>query len=299
MKINLTTVSKCQLNCRFCMQSQGLEYTEQTFTFDRFKEVVDKAIDIGFDEFDLTPNMGDIFDAHDVYYRLKYLNTTKKVKKYSFATHLLGTGPECMRHILDSDKIWVDISIYGWNREVYINQTGEDRFDDFLENFKDFVCLANLHPHSKPMRNINLYMRSGVTFDDFPESETRRWLEEAISLGAMVENDEVGDLNWGGKINQGKSNPPKKGVCVHLIIHNGVYPDGDMTMCCCWDTNKELVFANIDEGDIFNDRYWQYITSHLSGNYRGICENCNDFYAASPEDLDEYPHLKNLKRLIK
>ena len=94
MKINLTKLDRCKLNCHFCMQSQGIPYETQTFTTERFKEVVDKATGHGFTEIDLTPHVGDIFDDPDAVERLRYLKMHPKVEKYSFATHLLEGGAD-------------------------------------------------------------------------------------------------------------------------------------------------------------------------------------------------------------
>lgn len=287
------------------MQSQGIPYETQTFTTERFKEVVNKATEHGFTEIDLTPHVGDIFDDHDAVERLEFLRKHPKVKKYSFATHLLSPDIEGLCHIVHGslggdDKLWVDVSVYGWDRKSYMEQTGVDRFNDFLENFRQLVFSGFVMSNPRPLDSVNLYMRAGTTFEDFPESEIKNYMKDAIQLGAKVENDEVSNLNWGGKIEQGKiPEDDRKGLCVHLIIHNGVFPDGDMTMCCCWDTFKELQFANIDDKDIFNEQYWKFVTAHLAGNYPDICAKCNDFYLASPDDLDDYPHLEKIKRLLK
>lgn len=305
MKINLTKLDRCKLNCHFCMQSQGIPYETQTFSTERFKEVVDKAVAHGFTEIDLTPHVGDIFDDPDAVERLRYLKMHPKVEKYSFATHLLSPDIEGLVHIVHGslsgdDKLWVDVSVYGWDKESYMEQTGVDRWSDFLEKFERLVSSGMLMSNPASLSSVNLYMRAGVTFEDFPESEIKDYMRDAIRLGATVENDEVKNLNWGGKIDQGKKpEEHRKGLCVHLVIHNGVFPDGDMTMCCCWDTFKELQFANIDDLEIFNEQYWKFITAHLAGNYPDICAKCNDFYLASPDDLDGYPHLEKIKRLLK
>jgi hypothetical protein len=286
------------------MQSQGIPYETQTFTTERFKSVVNKATEHGFTEIDLTPHVGDIFDDDDAVERLEFLRKHPKVEKYSFATHLLSPDHEGLVHIVHGslrgdDRLWVDISVYGWDSESYKAQTGVDRFKDFLENFRQLVWSGMVMSNPYPLSSVNLYMRAGHTFEDFPESEIKNYMRDAIKLGASVENDEVSNLNWGGKIDQGKEpEEHRKGLCVHLVIHNGVFPDGDMTMCCCWDTFKELQFANIDDLDIFNSRYWRFITSHLAGNYPDICKNCNDFYLASSDDLEPYKHLHPIKRLL-
>lgn len=305
MKINLTKLDRCKLNCHFCLRSQGIPYDVQTFTLDRFKEVVERATEHGFTHFDLTPHVGDVFDDPDALKRLKFLRDHKKVEQYSFATHLLSVDIDDLCHIVHGsiggqgkDKLWVDISVYGWDRKSYTNQTGVDRFCDFLNNFRQLVQSSILMSNPFPLSCVNLYMRAGVTFDDFPESELKNYMIDAIRLGASVENDEVSNLNWGGKIDQGREVYHHKGLCVHLVIHNGVFSDGDMTMCCCWDTFKELKFAHIDDDEIFNEQYWKFIVSHLSGNYPDICRKCNDFYAASPDDLNGYTHLEKIKRLL-
>ena len=300
MKINLTKIDNCQLNCHFCMQSQNIPYEKQTFTIERFKDVIEKAISQGYDEIDLRPNMGDIFDDHDITERLDWLYDHPKIKLYSFATHLLGLSSVDMWHVVDAgNKLWMDVSIYGWDKESYKTQTNVDRFDDWLLNFKQLITIAKSSVWANPLCSVNLYMRAGYTYDDFPESELKGLMEEAVRMGAMIENDEVSNLNWGGKIAQGKESYNKKGICVHLVIHNGIYPDGDMTMCACWDTHKDMVFANIDtDENVFTKQYWKYITSHLSGKYFGMCENCNDFSAASPEDFDGYPHMEKVKRFL-
>lgn len=283
------------------MQSQNIPYEKQTFTIERFKDVVEKSIIQGYDEIDLTPNMGDVFDDHDITERLEWLQNHQKIKQYSFATHLLSIKDiDIFKLIRAGKKLWMDVSVYGWDKESYQSQTQVDRFDDWMERFEMLVGMAKFDSSSQtPLECINLYMRAGYKYDDFPESKLKGLMKKAVELGAMIENDEVSNLNWGGKINQGKEDYNKSGVCVHLVIHNGIYPDGDMTMCACWDTHKDMIFANIDtDENVFTDQYWRYITSHLAGKYYGMCENCNDFSTASPEDFDGYPHMEKVKRLL-
>ena len=92
--IDIITTNHCQLQCKFCLNSKLKgNFPVDVMTYDQFVDVVDRCIDYGFDKFDLTPNVGDIFLDKDIMNKLIYLENNQYVKRYEFVTNFLAVTP--------------------------------------------------------------------------------------------------------------------------------------------------------------------------------------------------------------
>ena len=59
----METTSRCNLKCKFCAyEKRDLEsYPHETMSLDKFKDVVNQSLRLGYTNIGLTPATGDIF----------------------------------------------------------------------------------------------------------------------------------------------------------------------------------------------------------------------------------------------
>ena len=284
----------CQLKCNFCLSGNGYKIKREVFELDKFKSLVDTLILNDFKQVDLTPTVGDIFLDINIYDKMKYLNEVGLY--FEYVTNILAIADNKIYDVCSYKESEFAISIYGWDDTSYKNITNTDNFNLFLEKLMLINDIS--YPDSS---NIRLYMRC-CDIKDMPSGIVKQTLISLISKGATVEDAELTNKNWGGRLDYGpKQN--KKGLCNRFLYENGIYPNGDITLCNCWDWDREFIIGNIYDtelSDIYNlnknEKLHTLIKSHILGQYCGICKNCNDFYETT--DVSQYDFIKKYKRII-
>ena len=233
--INIITTNHCQLRCNFCLNSKlDANFPIESLSYDTFVKTIDKLITFGFNTFDLTPNIGDIFLDKDIYNKLTYFENHERVKHYEFVSNFLALDEIGIKQIHCTQKCECAISIYGFDEKSYQETTGVNCFRKFHQNFKKLYGLCK---ETKNSDAFMFYMRYSA-LEDFPDSEIKEMLIKMLEWGAELENAELVNRNWGGLMLDNKCK--KIGICSRLLKENGVYPNGDITACNCWDWNKEL-----------------------------------------------------------
>ncbi len=283
--INIITTNHCQLRCKFCLNTKlNNNFPKEVHSYEGFVETIDKCIEYGFNRFDLTPNIGDIFLDPDIMKKIEYLENNKNVERYEFVTNFLAIKKEDIEKLFHTNKCECAISIYGPNKDAYKEITGIIAFNRFLKNF---VLLRDM---SKKFDNFDIfmfYMRYSK-LEDFPESSIKECITDMLSKGAILENAETTNRNWGGMMldNVGE----KKGICSRLLSENGIYSNGDITACNCWDWNKELIIGNMNEQSLeeiysMSSIYGNLLADQFKNIYAGPCITCDDFNGVRDYDL--------------
>ncbi len=285
----------CQLKCHFCLSGNGYTIPRHIFSLEKFKNIVDLLIEQDFKQVDLTPTVGDIFLDENIYEKLAYLNETGLY--FEYVTNGLALKEEKMCDVLSYKNSEFALSIYGWNETSYKETTNTDLFDKFLEQLTLIDTFA--YPDAS---NIRLYMRC-CDIKDIPDGIVKHYLYSLIGRGATVEDAELTNKNWGGLLEGQGPIQSNSGLCNRFLFENGIYPNGDITLCNCWDWNRDLIIGNVYE-DCFEDIYdldknkklHDIIKTHITSSYIGICENCNDFYKA--DTVGVYEFLKRYDKIL-
>jgi len=299
MIINLTQFLRCQLKCKFCLNSYIHNRPDsEVFSLDQFKKVVEMCVKFGFTRFDLTPNLGDFLLDKNHIEKLKFLEQVPEIEWYGFVTNFLNSSKELLEHIQNMKTGFVEPSVYGYNRKQYEENTGRDYFNLFFKKLTDlnkYIIDKNINP-----ARIRYYLRCDTDIDSL--------LYKRISFivqnyGAQMENHEFINRNWAGQIpKQCKIDVVKKGICAHAIVDNGIFTNGDVTLCNCWDTYKTLIIGNIYKQsleEIYSEDsiFGQYMKEQMVGIYRGICNNCDDLTLVSPNQI-EHSWMNRYKKII-
>lgn len=274
--ISVLSIIPCQLGCFFCISGNDFKVPHQVWQVDKFKELIDMLMDHGFDNIDLTPVVGDIFQDPGIYEKLNYL--AQKNLFYEVVSNILSLKKDKVADVLNYKNMELAISIYGWDHKSYLKSTRMPKFDLFMKKLK----LIQAHPGK--LCNVRLYLRNG-DWKEIPNSELKSILEDIFDRGATIEDAELTNKNWGGHLSHLGPKLEKKGLCNRFIFENGIYPNGDITLCNCWDWDKFFIIGNIYEQSLdeiynldTNEKLHNFIKKHVISQYEGPCVTCNDFY---------------------
>ena len=283
--IDIITTNHCQLQCKFCLNSKLKgNFPVDVMTYDQFVDVVDRCIDYGFDKFDLTPNVGDIFLDKDIMNKLIYLENNQYVKRYEFVTNFLAVTPLDITQLLHTQKCECAISIYGFDIDSYIETTGVNAYVKFKDNLCILGDFCDDYNNADPFM---FYMRYSK-YEDFPYGVIKNRMEKMMKMGATLENAETVNRNWAGLMID--SVGEKQGICSRILSENGIYPNGDITACNCWDWKKELIIGNMNEQELSeiysrDSIFGELLAEQFKNIYRGPCVKCDDFTPVRKYDL--------------
>lgn len=266
--------SSCQLNCNFCAKS--FQKIPQVFlSTEQFNIIVNKLIDFGINQFELSPVVGESFLDPQILYRVRYLSSFPSVEKIVIFTNLLNY--DRIRDVLSYPKVELNVSIYGVNRTRYIDRTGKDMYDLFINNL---LSLLSFVQKNNIKDQIVLYIRclhkKGYNLMDKFETlyHTAKFL--GIQIWEAAE-----DTNWEKmlKSDSDSYNPKRCGICRYAIEDNCVFPNGDISLCGWFDLNKHSIIGNIFEQSLreiysIKSRYFNILMEQNKKNYQGICKGC-------------------------
>jgi MoaA/NifB/PqqE/SkfB family radical SAM enzyme len=283
-EINIQIINKCQLKCKFCARSwlsdRDLFSIQKipTMSTHTFALVVNECIKAGKTRFGLTPRMGDLFLDDDIMNKLRYLEHHVEVEYFFFATNLLNVSKEDMEELLTFKKLYLEISLYGYDEKSYKDTTNKDLYQVFIENLELFKeVMGNVkYP------NITLYVRWGR---EKPENTLKTiLLELEIINTCVISYDEINNFNFGGLIPEGslENEHPiveKKGICP--TAYTGcILPNGDYNMCYMNDVYNQMTLGNIFHTpltEILESEVRKVVIEEMKKDtYVGICVRCNE-----------------------
>lgn len=291
--INIQTSSVCQLACKGCRGSfdQGFLNTVGKNSFidqNKFEIIVSKCIQSGIRCIELTPAVGDPFLDPGIMEKIIYLNNHPEVEMVIVTTNLLKYNNDMYEQLLALDKLSLNISVYGIDKQSYLNETGRDLFDQFMTNFKS---LYELIQDVNVSGFLQLTNRTSWLLDGDPQmpDSDMYFLINLYNRQNRVSVDcsEVFNINRAGAVKRSDlsfirdSKPVRKGLCPHGPgLGGGILPNGDVLFCPFNDIYRKGVIGNIFKNtltEIYNDTPFQkLIEEHKSDTYTGICEKCNE-----------------------
>lgn len=257
-RIQFHTTNRCQLNCKFCAIDH--EADETFMLMGNFKSFAKKCIAYGIREYELTPIVGDPMLDVFLLKRIKFLNQYG-ISKILFYTNLIRYGE--IEEILLYEKVEVNISVYGGNREEYMKNTRCDFYDIFKMNLNKLLTYVR---DMKMQDQVKLWIRhEGKDYNPYIRGND---IEKIIATG---NND------W--KNPKTISQTGRKGICQFAIEDNCIFPNGDISICGWFDIDKQTIIGNLYEQsleEIYDSRgkYEHILEEQLEGKYTGICKNC-------------------------
>lgn len=277
--LQLYIISNCQLKCKACARS--FQSIEPVYMFmERFKTIVDIAIDYGIKTFELSPIVGEILLDKNLIEKLEYLNN--RADRIWFFTNLLNLDKDLYKELQRFDKVKMRVSVYGDKPKLYGEVAGRKSYWDFIEKLgiiedssivEEIVIRYPGYEKGKLDKLLNplyreLYKLSLLGVEIVDDSYDDNWEELSSITKTLVElPSEV---------------EGKKGTCRFAISSNVIWPDGDISLCGCMDINKRMIIGNIFEDGLENiygeeSLYNQIITEQAEGKYRSLCKICTMF----------------------
>jgi hypothetical protein len=273
-----------------------------------FEYVVDEFTDTfgNISLIDMTPIVGEITQTPDWLKMLEYLHKNDHIEKFDFVTNFLNySNLDILKLMEYSDKFSMIISVYGHDRQSFLENTGEDRWFDFLEsltNLQEMIALR--HYRCFP---ITFYFRHRP-FNEFPKNSFAYKFIKAVQLISKTPvtfDSSMANLNhnWAGQVDVPAPvhAHPRIGAhaptCVHAILQNCVLPNGDITLCGMNDFKSELIIGNLFHQSLkeiySRDSKYALYTSH----HPPLCTKCTEYDAKDTEPEDVREHEDKLNKI--
>lgn len=305
MEIMIETTNICNLNCKFC--AYDLINNDPTImSLKRFKYIVKKMIDYGFDEFQLTPTVGESFSDPSFLDKIEWLEQLDDVKRITFFTNFTGVTKKNILRLMKTRKTVMFISVYGWDNETFNNITNTNKFDKFQKSFN--LLLKN---YDIKFRSLNFFIRN-PKWNSINKSLD---MYKKINLLVKIKNngtsffdrnniqEHLWNGNWCGLIKDNMLYDQVKvkdrsGVCWFSLIDNIVDNFGNVYLCGACDSIKETKLGNIENLDLIystNGALEKIIKEQHKGTYSGCCNKCSEFHKVPLNFLEtlKYKWIKN------
>lgn len=314
MEIMFQTIGRCNLNCWFCAynfldEHRLNEVNKMYMSLDIFKQYVKKCINFGFDEFQLTPIIGEPLLDSTLLQKIEFLHSFKSLKRVSFFTNFIKIKEEELKQLLSFPKLTMTISVYGLDKEIYKNTTNVDAFEIFENNI---VLLSRIYkPTSIP---IEFFIRC-------PWNDITNKLKTIIKILSKIKpfnvnyykRNNLAFLNWNGNWcglipnntfpNQ-REDHNREGICWYSLIDNSIDPSGDIVLCGACDVEKKTIIGNINKqtfDEIYSEdsKYADCLREQHSNKYTGCCKKCSEHHIPQQKTITEYSRkLTWTKKLI-
>jgi sulfatase maturation enzyme AslB (radical SAM superfamily) len=298
---NVETTSICNLKCRFCAYEKK-ESAKVSMSNDTFAQVVEQAIELGFDSFHLTPCTGDVFMDRHLFEKLVFLDSHPKVREYHFFTNLtIPTHDQLMRLLKLVKFHHLTISAYGHDEAsfVAITKASPKIYRRFLANLETILIHLDEWPFS-----VSIGHRSSFNAVRSDTSDMTKLLDRFRRAGIAVNASHGMYNNWGGYVTQedvagldmriaGADETVKAGACVKLFDSVQVMATGIVNACACRDVDATLAIGHVGAKPLAeivsarNAEYQKIIDEQQAGKFRPVCASC-DFYRSiyhQPKDF--------------
>jgi len=291
-KLYIETTGVCNLACRFCAYSKKRD-GKVTMPMATFCDVVDQAIEMGFEEFGLTPLTGEPFMDRGFIEKLRALEARRRVTGYHFYTNFTLPSARDIRALASLTKLqYVHISLYGHDLDTFQSITRKPviayrRLVRNLETLREVLQASSRAWIRMSWRTTRDFRVDGRPASDL--HETVRAIQQHSGLEVPVT---TAFNNWGGAITENDLEgldmvlapaPIKNAPCALVFYRLIVLADGRVNACACRDVDGTLVIGNVHQAPLAwilstrNARYAEIIQEQMSNRFRPVCRAC-DFY---------------------
>ena len=241
----IETTAACNLTCTYCPR----ERLGQHMDFGLFQQVVDEATQYGSRSFSLH-----LFGEPLLYPRWMGAVSYIKSRRHVRHTVLLTTNGTRLNQEVDRViESGIDLVLWSWRPE------------------------ATFTPETKAKLRKWGKFRVRFIAEVTPKEAYAEWAD-----WTNVEGREL--HNYGGNIDTGKWRPVGSATsatrwpCYHLWLAPAIGWNGNILLCCADPHQKEVLgtFPQMTVAEAWQSERLKAIRSgHLTGDYRGICANCD------------------------
>jgi sulfatase maturation enzyme AslB (radical SAM superfamily) len=291
--LSIETSSICNLDCCFCAYPKK-QSPRVVMSGDFFQDCVSQALDIGYDEFDLTPCTGDVFMDRHLFDKLAFLERNERVAQYHFFSNFTIPKTSHIEALHQFKKMsGLAISIYGHDLATFkaITKSTDVVYSRLVRNLELLLQMMEkhglraffiLHPGADSLRGQS--------------SELLTLLDRFRQAGSTVNIQKGLYNNWGGYVTNddveglpiriiGPDVVHKNGACVRLFTGVQIMATGIVNGCGARDTDGTLRLGDLHQtplSDIISARnpaYMELIEEQQNGDFRPVCRSC-DFYTS-------------------
>jgi hypothetical protein len=276
-----------------------------------FQSCVNQALELGYEEFDLTPCTGDVFMDRGLFDKVEFLDRAPQVRSYGFYTNFTVPRRQDIERLVRLKKLnGVGISVYGHDLTTFklITKANDKLYHRLVDNIAHLFAVTRgtkipvhfaIHPGAKSLRGR--------------KSELLDVIEKFKKAGASAKASKGLYNNWGGYITQddvkgvpievGTSDMIyKNGACVRLFTSVQVMATGIVNGCAARDTGATLQLGDAkltplrDLISSRNPAYMNIIEEQQRGEFRPVCRSC-DFYSSIYHKSSNYGNGAQLQSL--
>lgn len=291
--LSIETSSICNLDCCFCAYPKK-QSPRVVMSDDFFQSCVSQALELGYNEFDLTPCTGDVFMDRRLFNKLKLLETDERVKSYGFFTNFTIPKASHIEALHQFKKMGsVAISIYGHDLTSFkdITRSTDAVYFRLLRNLELLLRMKEKHD-----LKIFFIFHAGTDSLRGRSSEMITMLDRFKQAGSTLSMQKGLYNNWGGYVTDddvkhlpirivGPNVVHKNGACVRLFTAIQIMATGIVNGCACRDADATLRLGDLHQTplkDIVSARnptYMALIEEQQNGAFRPVCQSC-DFYTS-------------------
>jgi MoaA/NifB/PqqE/SkfB family radical SAM enzyme len=291
--LSIETSSICNLDCCFCAYPKK-QSPRVVMDDDFFRNCISQALEMGYNEFDLTPCTGDVFMDRHLFDKLEFLESETRVRSYGFFTNFTIPKTSHIEALHRFKKMGSPaISIYGHDLASFkaITKSTDTVYRRLVRNLE--LLLREKEKHG--LQTFFIF-HTGAESLLGRSSELITILERFKQAGSTVNLQKGLYNNWGGYVtNEDVKHLPirivgpnvvhKNGACVRLFTAVQIMATGIVNGCACRDTDATLRLGDLRETplkDIVSARnptYMALIEEQQKGSFRPVCQSC-DFYTS-------------------
>ena len=299
----IESTSLCNLSCKFCAYRKKVS-PKVTMENELFYDVINHAVNMGYDDFGLTPITGEIFMDKSIFDKLQFLEDHPGVKSYHFFTNLTVINENRLSAIKSLKKLKnFNISLYGHDCESFIaiTQSTSKVYSRLINNIKTLVDNDGLN-----QENIKIGLRTYRYFD-FHKNQS-----DLVDLLKEFKHKQLGRIdiykkgfnNWGGLISQKDvegldlevvegNDTIRVGPCALIFYKLQILSDGRVNACACRDVNGTLLIGDLKNNKLneiispHNPKYVELIQRQQKGLFNNVCKSC-DYYKSIYKDYTSY-----------
>lgn len=282
--INFQTIFVCNLNCYFCRGSiKNIDEISNTKTMNQnnFELFINKSTDYGINHIQITPAVGEPFLDKGIEEKILFLENNDKIKYYMVTTNLTQMKDKHIELIKRCKKLYLTVSIYGYDKESYIKNTNRDRYDKFVFKLDE---IGNIFLKNETKSLLELNIRCDKNFDeDFPKTKMYYKIHRLLkNKNIAVNTAEVYNTNRADNLKDFEYvEREKNGICPFGPGDGGgVLPNGDFLFCAFNDLEQKGKVGNLFTQtleEIYNSPLWLEVVNNQKNNiYKGICAKCSE-----------------------
>ena len=286
--------SVCNLKCSFCAYDKKTT-PQMNMSNQFFFDVIEQAIEMGYQRFGLTPITGELFMDKNVMDKIEYLENHPKVKLFHFFTNFTIPDENTIKRLSALRKLsYIAISVYGHDQESFVETTKSTPhvYQRLVNNLRTLYSICDNFK-----ARLQIHCRTGY-YSSFSQ---KNWNSSLADIIKKLKEDKAIPLsftkyynNWGGLITQGDvaaldmtirqaKDVYKKGPCTLIFYKQQIVVDGKVNACACRDANATLCIGDLKQTPLkeilstSNKYYMQLIEEQQRGRFKAICQSC-DFY---------------------